>query len=553
MNPILNKYDLPQKYGDKPAEVRETEKYKEEYVHQFVEKWDELIDWEARGRGEGTFFIDELKKRNKRKVLDVATGTGYHSIKLLTNGFEVWSADGSPVMLAKAFENGRQRGHILKTIQADWRWLNRDVHGRFDAIICLGNSFTHLFSENDRRKTLAEFYSALRHDGILILDHRNYDSILDDEVFDNSHTYYYAGEQVKANPEYYDEGLARFRYEFPDRSVFHLNMFPLRVNYVQRLLTEVGFQHIDTYGDFQETHHTRNPDFYIHIAEKKYKSKQRVMPKDDLVSTTKNYYDSSDADSFYHTVWGGEDIHVGIYEAPGESISEASQRTVATMASLLPAIGPETRVLDIGAGYGGSARYLATHFGCAVTCLNLSETENERNREKNRQAGLEGRIRVEGGNFEDLPYADEAFDLVWSQDALLHSEKKDQVFREVSRVLKPGGTFLFTDPMQSDDCPEGVLAPIYERIHLKEMGSVGLYRDLASRSGFRLERVEEMPAQLTTHYSRVREELRKQRASLKSRCSASYIDKMEKGLGHWVEGGRAGYLNWGILHLKKLA
>lgn len=277
------------------------------------------------------------------------------------------------------------------------------------------------------------------------------------------------------------------------------------------------------------------------------------MPKEDLVSTTKNYYDSSDADEFYYTVWGGEDIHIGIYEAPGEPISEASQRTISTMASFVSAIGPDTRVLDIGAGYGGSARYLAAHFGCAVTCLNLSEKENARNREKNRQAGLEDRIRVEGGNFEDLPYPDEAFDLVWSQDALLHSEKKDQVFREVSRVLKPGGTFLFTDPMQADDCPEGVLAPIYERIHLKEMGSVGLYRDLASRSGFRLERVEEMPDQLITHYSRVREELRKQRENLKSRCSESYIDKMEKGLGHWVEGGRSGHLNWGILHLKKTA
>src|SRR5690606_35466456 len=125
---------------------------------------------------------------------------GYHSVKLLKNGFDVWSADGSPVMLAKAFENARRRGKILKTIHADWRWLNRDVHGKFDAIICLGNSFTHLFSENDRRKSLAEYYSALKHDGILIIYHRNYVSILDTDKFDNSHTYYYAGHQVKAEP-----------------------------------------------------------------------------------------------------------------------------------------------------------------------------------------------------------------------------------------------------------------------------------------------------------------------------------------------------------------
>ena len=58
----------------------------------------------------------------------MATGTGFHSVRLIEEGFEVCSVDGSPEMLAKAFENGKRRGHILRTIQADWRWLNRDVH-----------------------------------------------------------------------------------------------------------------------------------------------------------------------------------------------------------------------------------------------------------------------------------------------------------------------------------------------------------------------------------------------------------------------------------------
>jgi sarcosine/dimethylglycine N-methyltransferase len=143
------------------------------------------------------------------------------------------------------------------------------VHGRFDAIICLGNSFTHLFSERDRRKALAEFYSALKHDGILIIDHRNYDVILD-KGFQSKHTYYYVGDNVRAEPEYVDEGLCRFKYEFPDKSSFHLNMFPLREQYMRRLLTEVGFQNIDTYGDFEETYTTESPDFFIHIADKRY-------------------------------------------------------------------------------------------------------------------------------------------------------------------------------------------------------------------------------------------------------------------------------------------
>ena len=260
-----------QEYGNNPLEVRESNHYKIEYVHGFVDKWDELIDWDARAKGEGNFFIEELRNRNKNKVLDVATGTGYHSVQLLKAGFEVSSADGSPQMLAKAFENGLQHGFVLRTIQADWRWLNQNVYGRYDAVICLGNSFTHLHDENDRRKSLAEFYSALRHDGILVIDQRNYDSMLD-KGFESKHVYYYAGDQVKAEPEHIDEGLARFRYEFPDKSVFYLNMFPLRAAYMQKLLKEVGFQRVTTYGDFKETYHQDEPDFLIHIAEKTYQS-----------------------------------------------------------------------------------------------------------------------------------------------------------------------------------------------------------------------------------------------------------------------------------------
>ena len=260
-----------QKYGSDPTAVRETDKYTEEYVKGFVEKWDELIDWDQRAKTEGSFFIEELRRRGVQRVLDVATGTGFHSVRLLEAGFDVVSVDGSSNMLSKAFENGRRRGHVLRALHADWRWLNRDVMGRFDAVICLGNSFTHLFSERDRRKALAEFYSALVHNGVLILDQRNYDSILDNG-FNSKHKYYYCGDSVTAEPEHVDEGLARFRYAFPDGAEYHLNMFPLRKDYTRRLMQEVGFQQVQTYGDFQETFHEDDPDFFVHVADKCYDS-----------------------------------------------------------------------------------------------------------------------------------------------------------------------------------------------------------------------------------------------------------------------------------------
>ena len=256
-----------EKEKQRTGQVKSSNFYQKQYQDDFVDKWDELIDWDGRTKGEGEFFMEELKKRNSKKILDAATGTGYHSVRLLKAGFEVHSADGKKNMLAKAFDNARIRGLMLRTIHADWRALTQHIHESYDAVICLGNSFTHLFNEKDRRKTLAEFYAILKPKGILILDQRNYDQMLD-EGFDFKHKFYYVGDSVQAEPESISNDLARFRYTFVDGAVHYLNMFPLRREYTRSLIADVGFQNITTYGDFQETYKGNDPDFFIHVAEK---------------------------------------------------------------------------------------------------------------------------------------------------------------------------------------------------------------------------------------------------------------------------------------------
>ena len=541
------------------TETRDSENYQFEYIKNFVEKWDELINWDARAESEGDFFIRKLKKTGSQKVLDAAAGTGFHSIRLLKAGFDVVSADGSPDMLAKAFANGRDHGYILRTVQADWRWLSRDIDGRFDAVICLANSLTHLFSEHDRRKTLAEFYSALNHDGVLIIDHRNYDGMLDNE-FSSKHSYYYCGENVKAAPVHIDPGLARFRYEFPDNSVHHLNMFPLRKDYVIRLLEEVGFQKIRTYADFQHSDTVEDPDFYIHVAYKSYvedpkKDKMGGSIKIDhskVVSATKEYYDSKSADNFYFNLWGGEDIHIGLYRDDKDSIYEASRRTVDKMVSLVPQkITESTKVLDLGAGYGGSARYLAEKFSCDVLALNISERQNQRNRKINNKRQLDHLIDVVDGNFEDIPAEDNSYDIVWSQESFLHSGNRPQVFKEVSRVLKSGGTFIFSDPMQIEDIPSKEIQPVLERIQLDTMGSFVSYRNMAEMYGFEEIVIEDHSDELPVHYEKVKKELENRYDEFIEYCEPQYVERMIEGLNHWVEKGRKGFLQWGIFVFRK--
>lgn len=271
-----------------------------------------------------------------------------------------------------------------------------------------------------------------------------------------------------------------------------------------------------------------------------------------VVKTAQEYYNSDDADNFYYHVWGGEDIHIGIYEEAEEEIATASERTVAAMAArYLGQLTPQTEVLDVGAGYGGAARWLARKYGCHVTCLNLSEAQNERNRAMSAAQSLADRIQVVDGSFEEIPAADHSFDLVWSQDAILHSGRRERVLEEVDRVLKPGGEFIFTDPMQADDCPAGVLQPVLERIHLDSLGSFAFYRQQAKRLGWEELDLFDLTPQLVTHYTRVRQELAKRREELAGKVSEEYIDRMIQGLGRWVDAGDNGHLAWGIMHFRK--
>lgn len=266
-----------------------------------------------------------------------------------------------------------------------------------------------------------------------------------------------------------------------------------------------------------------------------------------IAGVAEKYYDSADADQFYFRVWGGEDIHIGIYEHETESIANASRRTVQQMASLLGGLGAGQRVIDFGAGYGGAARYLAQRYDVTVTALNLSAVQNERNRALCRKQGLEGAVEVVHGSFEDVPRSNASYDVVWSQDALLHSGDRARVLAEARRLLKPGGTLIFTDPMQSDDCPSGVLQPVYDRIHLDSLGSFAFYREATSSLGMREVQALPMTPQLVRHYTSVYAELRRRYEELVGFASRQYVDRMLEGLLNWVRAGKAGYLAWGIL------
>ena len=276
----------------------------------------------------------------------------------------------------------------------------------------------------------------------------------------------------------------------------------------------------------------------------------------EAASTAANYYDSDDADRFYAGIWGGEDIHIGLYESDEEPIATASRRTVDALIDLmdqpLPASEAATlRIVDFGSGYGGAARRLCRSPGIRVDAINISAVENNRHRLLNQEAGLSERITVHDASFEAVPLPDGCANVIWSQDAILHSGDRRTVMREAARVLKPGGVMVMTDPMAADGVNADSLTAILSRIHLADLGSPERYLRWAGEAGLTRTAWHDRTPMLIEHYSRVRQELRRRRDDLESSITPGYLERMDAGLGHWVDGGRSGKLSWGLMRFHK--
>jgi SAM-dependent methyltransferase len=122
----------------------------------------------------------------------------------------------------------------------------------------------------------------------------------------------------------------------------------------------------------------------------------------------------------------------------------------------LAGAGPGQRVLDVGGGFGGSARTLAVEFGCLVTTVDLTPSYVGAARMLTARMRLDDRVSHQVGNALALPFPDGAFDLVWTQNSGMNIADKEGLYRGFHRVLRPGGRLALQEPMTGTVAP-----PVY--------------------------------------------------------------------------------------------
>ena len=116
-------------------------------------------------------------------------------------------------------------------------------------------------------------------------------------------------------------------------------------------------------------------------------------------------------------------------------------------------VAVEDRVLDIGAGLGGPARYLASTYGCWVVGIDSSAPFVTAARLLTDRSGLASRVTFVEGDALTLPFDDASFDVIWMQHVAMNVEDRAGLYTEFRRVLKSGGRFATYDVLLKDGAP----------------------------------------------------------------------------------------------------
>ncbi|XP_030848552.1 glycine N-methyltransferase [Strongylocentrotus purpuratus] len=150
-----------------------------------------------RSSGYKSWLLGVLQGHKCHRVLDVACGSGVDSLFLLKHEMEVVSCDDAEAMLSYARAEKERLGlKDWEVKRANWLTLPEDIpeQGQFDAVLCLGSSILHLIDKLPElalyRKCLTNFKKFLKPGGLLLIDHRNIDSMLDRGIVVNKNVYH---------------------------------------------------------------------------------------------------------------------------------------------------------------------------------------------------------------------------------------------------------------------------------------------------------------------------------------------------------------------------
>ena len=225
-------------------------------------------------------------------------------------------------------------------------------------------------------------------------------------------------------------------------------------------------------------------------------------------------------------------------EAYGEDIGQHSWVTAdelrADIARL--ALTPTSHLVDLGCGPAGPLTFLLAAAGCSATGIDASNAALQAGRLRAETLGVSERLVLRDADLDaGLPLATDSCDAAMTLDVVLHLRDRASFYREVARVLRPGGRFLITDA--------GVLTGIVAADELIRRSPhmhttfvpPGLTERQLEDAGFTIAEVEDRTASTVTNATGRLRAIGAHRAQLVAALTSDAVDAQEAYLTTVIE------------------
>jgi len=288
-----------------------------------------------------------------------------------------------------------------------------------------------------------------------------------------------------------------------------------------------------------------------------------VAPPNNSMGSARDYYDDKDSQTFYRTVWGENNIHLGRFDlvAQDPKFADADLPTRIQKAQELQEEcfmnhvkshygGAKVRCLDMGCGYGGLLRNMARNdMLWSAVGVDISGRMIDACRKLSKETPS---LTFYRESIMNTSVPAEGIDLCISTDSLLHvgPGNHEAVLREAWRVLRPGGRMIFTDIVGLPSAPPEARI-LYERIGLQSFQTVEGYFETAKKLGFGELTFEDHSENVTVHYTHILAALEDLWAKKGIDIKAESKDRMVDGLTKWRDLAPS-CLQWGVISMRKL-
>ncbi len=208
-----------------------------------------------------------------------------------------------------------------------------------------------------------------------------------------------------------------------------------------------------------------------------------------------DYYDQTEV--HYRMHWKLEEgmgLHYGIWDENTRTLPEAVLNSNYLLMNM-GGIKATDYVLDGGCGIGGSSIYLAKNAGCRVEGITLSAKQVVTATNLAQSKGVGDKVHFSQQDYTKTNFADNTFDFAWCIESMQTATDKDMFFKEMGRIVKPGGKILFADifkPQPYDVTKEPDMLTMLNGWAMSDILSISQLHEVTGRNNFEVSNIRDV-------------------------------------------------------------